>query len=150
MSQEPKNEMVALTAHTEKLVNTLTAAVLATAEVAADRIELAAGVAQIQQRMAALGSVLECVSAQKQELLVRLDQVTGPMRSLLEHQVAALVTQEQAILAKAGVPQPAPQLPRASTDSGGNAPGYGQDTPRRGGNRPRLTNGTRKNGTNKG
>jgi hypothetical protein len=53
--------MTQLTGRAEQLMDALADAIISTAEAAAERIDLAARVAQIQQRMAAFGAVLEAV-----------------------------------------------------------------------------------------
>src|SRR5262245_59745075 len=103
MSNE--SEMDGLVARAERLIGAGTGATLATTEAAAERLELASRVAQIQGRMAALAAVLQTVGAQKETLLARLEQARGPVRALLEAQLAALTAQELAVLEKAGVPQ---------------------------------------------
>jgi len=144
MSTEQKpDELTALTEHTEKLVSTLTEAVLATVQVAAERIELAATAARIQQRMMALGSVLEAIGVQKQTLLARLDQASGPMRLLFQQQIAPPTEQEEAVLAKAGVPQPTAQLAHASLDNVSSGTSNDLTTQRKGGKRALPTNGTK-------
>jgi hypothetical protein len=110
--------MRALTERTERLVDVLTSAILSTAEVAAERVELAAKVAQVQQCMRAFGAVLESVGAQKEVLLARLETATGPMKSLLLQQVEVLTAQEMAMLEKAGVAQPAARQALAVVDNG--------------------------------
>jgi hypothetical protein len=102
----PEN-MEALVGRTERLVESITGAILSTAEAAAERIELASKVAQIQQRMSAFGAVLEAVGAQKAALEARAAALPhGPVLTLLERQVEALTAQELSVLEKAGVPQP--------------------------------------------
>ncbi len=100
------NDMQVLVGRTEQLIASITDAILSSAEVAAERIELAANVARVQQRMAAFGAVLESVGAQKASLAKRLPEATGPTKTLLLKQIAMLAAQEIAILAKAGVAEP--------------------------------------------
>lgn len=101
-----QNDMEALTARTTQLIDALSDAILASAEVAAEKIQLAATVARIRQRMTAFGAVLEAVGEQKRVLVERLASVTGPTKALIEQQVSLLTAQEVAILAKAGVTEP--------------------------------------------
>lgn len=136
-SQHNPAPVAALTANTQKLVNTLTEAILATAEVAAERIELAAAAAQVQQRMASLGDVLEGIATQKQELLSRIDQASGSVRLLLEHQVAVFAGQEQAILARAGVSKAMGQMAVNVEATGSGQANNGQSS-----KRSALVNGT--------
>jgi hypothetical protein len=119
-------DITALTARAERLIDALAGSILSTAEVAAERVELAAKVAQVQQRMTAFAAVLEAVSAQKQALLGKVETATGAMRTLLQQQVEALTAQELAVLAKAGVPQPAAQQAIAAVDAGPEAGGGGK------------------------
>ncbi|MCE9566041.1 MAG: hypothetical protein K8U57_28815 [Planctomycetes bacterium] len=100
------NDMQILVGRTEQLIAAITNAILSSAEVAAERIELAANVARIQQRMSAFGSVLETVGAQKEMLAKQLPNATGPSKTLLLKQIAMLASQEVAILSKAGVAEP--------------------------------------------
>jgi hypothetical protein len=99
------NDMTLLANRTERLVDSITNAILATAETAAQRIELAAQVAQVNQRMAAFGAVLEAVGAQKDTLTKRLSTATGATRLLVQRQIDVLSMQELAVLEQAGVPQ---------------------------------------------
>ena len=109
--------MSELTGRAEQLVDALADAIVSTAEAAAERIDLAARVARIQQRMAAFGAVLESVGAQKHALLLRLDDRALPdsQRRLIEQQVSLLTAQESEILKRAGAgagaasPEPARQ-----------------------------------------
>ena len=96
--------MTQLTGRAEQLVDALADAIISTAEAAAERIDLAARVAQIQQRMAAFGAVLESVGAQKHALLVRLEDQSTPdtQRMLIQQQVNLLIAQETEILKRAG------------------------------------------------
>jgi hypothetical protein len=97
------NDIQVLVNRTEQLIAAITDAILSSAEVAAERIELAANVVRIQQRMAAFGAVLESVGVQKEALAKRLPGTTGPAKTLLLKQIAMLASQEIAILEKAGV-----------------------------------------------
>lgn len=98
------DDMQALSGRAEKLINALTNAILTTAEVAAEKIELASRVAQINQRMTAYAAVLEIVGAQKMALMQRRDATDGPMKALLTHQIETLTVQEIAILESSGAP----------------------------------------------
>src|SRR5436305_14317890 len=98
--------MEALTSRTAQLIDAISDAILASAEVAAEKIQLAAAVAGIRQRMAALGAVLEAVGEQKRVLVERLAGAAGPTKALIEQQIALLTAQEVAVLAKAGVAEP--------------------------------------------
>jgi seryl-tRNA(Sec) selenium transferase len=100
------NEMQVLVGRTELLIRAITDAILSSAEVAAERIELAANVARIQQRMSAFGAVLESVGAQKEALAKQVPNATGPTKALLLKQIAMLASQEVAILTKAGIAEP--------------------------------------------
>lgn len=102
-----QTDMTALVTRTEALIDALTGAILSAAQVATERIELAAQVARISQRMAAFASVLEVVGVQKAALTERLTTATGPTRVIIEEQLALLSRQETAILGKAGVPEEA-------------------------------------------
>jgi hypothetical protein len=101
------NDMQVLVGRTEQLIGAITSAILSSAEVAAERIELAANVARIRQRMDAFGAVLESVGVQKEALAKQLPTATGPTKALLLKQIAMLASQEVAILARAGVPETA-------------------------------------------
>jgi hypothetical protein len=102
-----QDEMTVLMGRTERLVSALTGAILSTTEAAAERIELAAQVARIEQRMLAFSSVLEVVAAQKAAILERQKEAKGPLKALLGRQVEALTAQECGILERAGLPQEA-------------------------------------------
>ena len=96
--------MSQLTGRAGQLVDALADAIISTAEAAAERLDLAARVAQIQQRMAAFGAVLESVGAQKLALMNRLEDPALPdtQRQLIEQQVNLLTAQETEILKRAG------------------------------------------------
>lgn len=63
------NDMNALVGRTEKLVTAISDAILSAAEAAAERVELAAEVARVQQRLAAFSAVVESIAAQKRVLV---------------------------------------------------------------------------------
>lgn len=92
-------------ARAEKLVDSITGAILSTLETAAQRIDLASQVAQARQRAEALAVVLEGASAQRMSLEARRDAAVGPMRLLLDAQVKAAQAAEVAILMRAGLSQ---------------------------------------------
>ena len=108
--------MSQLTGRAEQLVDALADAIISTAEAAAERLDLAARVAQIQQRMAAFGAVLESVGAQKLALMNRLEDngLPDPQRQLIEQQVNLLTVQETEILKRAGA---APELAQQAIES---------------------------------
>ncbi|MCE9561525.1 MAG: hypothetical protein K8U57_05675 [Planctomycetes bacterium] len=141
------NEMQVLVGRTEQLISALTSAILSSAEVAAERIELAAEVARVEQRMSAFAAVLESVGAQKETLAKRVPKATGPMKTLLLKQIAMLATQEVAILSKAGVAEPTAVAALAAVDAPSEpAPTPVSGTHKRDGRRfVRLAQGT--NGT---
>ncbi|MCE9560857.1 MAG: hypothetical protein K8U57_02270 [Planctomycetes bacterium] len=114
------NDMQALVTRTEQLVNAISGAILSTTEIACERLELAAQVARVQQRMSAFGAVLEAVGTQKAALAARLADATGPLRKLLERQIEMLTVQEVAILEKAGVPQVMAEKALAAVDASSN------------------------------
>src|SRR4051794_33832280 len=99
------NEMEKVVARADRLVEAVMGAILASTEVAAERLELASRLAQLQGRMAAFGALLEALGSARAQVLVRLGQAQGPARALLETQLAALGAQELAALEMAGVPQ---------------------------------------------
>lgn len=99
-------EMQVLVGRTEQLISAISDAILSSVEVAAERLELAANVARIQQRMSAFGAVLESVGVQKEALAKQLPTASGPTKSLLLRQIAMLASQEVAILTKAGIAEP--------------------------------------------
>jgi hypothetical protein len=83
-------DMQNLTERTQQLVDSLSGAILATVETAAERIQLAAQIAQVHQRMTAFAAVLEAVGAQKTALVARLETAHGPMKAMLERQIEVL------------------------------------------------------------
>jgi|SRR5579883_579742 len=110
------NDMNALVGRTEKLVTAISDAILSAAEAAAERVELAAEVARVQQRLAAFSAVVESIAAQKRVLVERFATVDGPAKALLERQIELLGLQELAVLERAGVPQATAQHALAATD----------------------------------
>lgn len=93
-----------LTSRAEQLIDALAESIISTAEAAAERLDLASRVAQIQQRMAAFGAVLESVGAQKGVLIKRLEEKEMPkcQRRLVQRQIELLSAQETEILQRAG------------------------------------------------
>jgi hypothetical protein len=84
------NELNSLVARTEQLVSAISSAIVSAAEAAAERVELAASVARVQQRLLAFSVVLESVGTQKAALAGRLAIATGPTRALIEQQIELL------------------------------------------------------------
>src|SRR6266545_4326534 len=111
------NEMQALVTRTEQLIAALTNAFITTAEVAAQRIELAAEVARVQQRMAAFSAVLESIGTQKAVLVGRLASATGSTKALIATQVSLLEAQEVEVLKKVGVPEAAARQALVAVDA---------------------------------
>jgi len=111
------NDMQVLVSRTEQLIASITDAILASAEVAAERIELAANVARITQRMNAFGAVLESVGVPKEALAKQLPKATGPTKTLLLKQIAMLASQELSILSKAGVAEPTAVVALAAVEA---------------------------------
>jgi len=119
---DTQTSMSHLTGRAEQLVDALADAIISTAEAAAERLDLAARVAQIQQRMAAFGTVLESVGAQKQVLLNKLEEPELPevQRQLVRQQIDLLTAQETEILKRAGAtPHQAQQAIGAADESNG-------------------------------
>lgn len=110
------NEMEALAGRAERMIGALSDAIMRTAEVAAERIELASQVAQVRQRVAAYSAVLEAIGAQKSALANQIEAASGPMKALLSKQVEILGQQELAILERIGVPAPAAQAAIEAVD----------------------------------
>lgn len=98
------NPIAPLTERVSSIVDALANAFLQGAETAAERIQLAAQVAAVQAKMAAFGSVLEAIAAQKEALQGRLGEAAGPMKTLIARQLEVLAAQELAVLASAGIP----------------------------------------------
>lgn len=88
---------------TEAIIDKVCGAIMATVDVAAERLELAAEVARVKQRMTAFSAVLDAVAAQKQALMDKLEEADGPARQLLGHQIELLTAQETAVLQRAGI-----------------------------------------------
>lgn len=88
-----------MTNRAEMLIEALANAIMSSTEAAAERLDLAARVAQIQQKMAAFGAVLESVGAQKEALHNRLEDksITHSQRQLIEQQINMLTTQASAV-----------------------------------------------------
>ena len=96
--------MRALATRSSQLIDAISGAIMAQAEVAAERIQLAAAVAQVEQRMAAHSAVLECIDAQRIAVEAKMVGAKGARLKLYETQLDLLAAQEVAILAKVGVP----------------------------------------------
>jgi hypothetical protein len=98
-----RNEMEQLAGRAEQLISALSNAILSTAEVAAERLELASKVAQVNQRLAAFSAVLDSIAAQREALETRMTTAKGAQRLLLQRQLDLLAAQEVAVLSKAGL-----------------------------------------------
>jgi hypothetical protein len=100
------SDMNQLTDRAERLIDALANAIMKTAEVAAQKIELASAVAEVRQRMAAFGAVLQAVGAQKaavERQLADLGDGDAATRALYQHQLRLLSAQEVSILKQAGI-----------------------------------------------
>ncbi len=100
------SDMNQLTDRAERLIDALANAIMKTAEVAAEKIELASAVAEVRQRMAAFGAVLEAVGAQKAAVTKQLGNLgdkDAATRALYQHQLRLLSAQEVSILKQAGI-----------------------------------------------
>lgn len=97
------SDMNETAARAEKLVDSITSAIMTTVETAAERIELAAQVTAARQRAEALSAVLEGAIASRVALEARRDAAGGTMRALLDHQVRAMQAGEIAILVRSGL-----------------------------------------------
>jgi hypothetical protein len=100
------SDMNQLTDRAERLIDALANAIMKTAEVAAQKIELASAVAEVRQRMAAFGAVLQAVGAQKAAVAMQLADLgadDAATRALYQHQLRLLSAQEVSILKQAGI-----------------------------------------------
>lgn len=102
-------DMDQMTSRAEQLIGAIANSIMSATEAAAERVELASRVAQIQARMAAFGAVLETIGTQKAVLLERQKTAPKPMQALYGAQVALLTAQETAILSRVGVAPEAAQ-----------------------------------------
>ena len=102
-----QNDMAALTGQAHKLIEAISSAIMSTAETAAERIQLAAQVARIEQRMAAYAAVLDAIGAQRERLEAMAATATGARRALYARQIEMLAQQELAILERVEVPETA-------------------------------------------
>lgn len=109
------SSMGEVTTRVNAIVDAFVDAFLQTAATAAEKINLAAQVAQVQTRMAAFSAVLESIAAQKQVIYDRLQETSGPMQSLLNRHLELLTQQEIAVLERIGIPndQARPTLEQA-------------------------------------
>lgn len=99
------NDMRELTERAGRLIDSIAGAILSTAEAASEKIALAAEVARIQTRMAALSAVLEGIQAHREAVQESLDAAPSePLRELYRRQLAALAAQEVSVLERCGVP----------------------------------------------
>jgi LPS O-antigen subunit length determinant protein (WzzB/FepE family) len=102
----------------EQLIGAIASSIMSATEAAAERVELASRVAQIQARMSAFGAVLDTIGVQKEALAERQKSARGPLKALLERQIEALTVQETSILEKAGVePEAAQGAVKAADES---------------------------------
>jgi hypothetical protein len=103
----------------EQLIGAIASSIMSATEAAAERVELASKVAQIQARMAAFGAVLETIGTAKALVLEQRKAAPGPMKALYTAQIEHLTAQETAILAKVGV---APEAAQAAVKAADEAP----------------------------
>jgi hypothetical protein len=102
----------------EQLIGAIASSIMSATEAAAERVELASRVAQIQARMSAFGAVLDTIGVQKEALAERQRIAKGPLKALLGRQIEALTVQETSILEKAGVaPEAAQGAVKAADES---------------------------------
>ena len=142
------NDMQALVGRTEKLVTSIAEAILSASETAAERIEVAAEVCRIQQRLAAFGAVVDAIAAQKRVLVERLATAEGPAKVLIGRQIELLELQELAVLERAGVPHATARHALAAADAAPALPpaGDADKTYRRAGKRfVRIATGAAEN-----
>lgn len=100
------NDMEAMADRAERLINSLANAMTRTMEVAAQKVEQAAAVAEVRQRMSAFSAVLVAVGAQRQAVQEQIDNLpanSGALRMLYQSQLKMLAAQEIAILKQAGI-----------------------------------------------
>ncbi len=97
------NDLTAMSDRATRLIDALSGSIMSACEAAAEKIELAAEVARVTTRMAAVSTVLEVIGAQKMALASRLTSASGAMAALLGHQIEALSLQEVAVLKRIGV-----------------------------------------------
>jgi hypothetical protein len=142
--------MQALVTRTEQHIGAITEAIVSSAEVAAERIVLAAQVARVQQRMAAFSAVLEAIGVQKAALLDRLATATGPTKALVATQVSLLEAQEVEVLKKVGVPEAAARQALVAVGTASDEPGGTHVREGRRFRRVETTSGTGRNGTHRG
>jgi hypothetical protein len=96
-------DMDQMTNRAEQLIGAIASSIMSATEAAAERVELASRVAQIQARMSAFGAVLETIGTAKAAVLEQQKVAPGPLKALYTAQLKALTAQETAILAKVGV-----------------------------------------------
>lgn len=106
------SQMDEATERMDALVGALTSAFISTAEVAAERLSLAAQVARIKQRGDAFAEILEGIDARKLELVERRKKTSPAMGRLLTAQYMELERQEEAIVLKAYGEPPADSKPK--------------------------------------
>lgn len=100
-----QNDMMEMAGRASQIIDAFTSALMNTAGVAAEKINLASEIAAMKMRMEAFSGVLECVAAQKKPLMERLEGEANPaMRLMIERQLEMLTEQEIAVLEKASVP----------------------------------------------
>lgn len=100
-----QNDMMEMADKSSRIIDSFCAALLNTAAVAAEKIELASNISVLRMRMEAFSGVLEIVNAAKKPLMERLEGETNPaMRLMIERQLEMLTEQEIAVLEKASVP----------------------------------------------
>jgi hypothetical protein len=105
---ETQNEMEALVQRADKLVNVMAGAVFGALEASAERIELVVRVTQHNQKSEAIDLVLTGLEARREAVQQRLDAAKGTaLKASLHRQLEFIAAEENAILAKIGVGEPA-------------------------------------------
>lgn len=103
MQQTQTNDVREMTGRAQRLIDAMAGAMMSAAEAAAEKVELAAQVARVEIQMQAVGSVLEVIGAQKDQLLTKALEAKGALRAAYLRQVDVLTAQEVGILQKIGV-----------------------------------------------
>lgn len=124
------NPMDAMVSRQEQLIDAWARSMMRTAEIAAERVELAAEIAAARQRMNAFGAVLESIAAQKQAVHELMTKASPAAKAMYTRNLKMLDAQEVAVLKRAGfdeaeavkaieaadTPAPAPALPPGATE----------------------------------
>jgi hypothetical protein len=93
----------------QRLINALARAFVASAETAGEKVELAIRVTQMEQRMNAYEMVLSTIEAKREAIEAKMKGKAHGMKRFYQRQLELLQVEEMAVLRQAGVTEDIPE-----------------------------------------